>query len=122
MELHLLRLVGSSLGVLKLKELKALTRQDMVDGGRILFFPPLQEEGERWGKKLARGATTENHSQNCLERHTVGHRKPGPECLSPSSSAQSWQNIHLLHQQVVLMQEFIPPCTNTHVHTAHFQM
>lgn len=43
------------------------------------FFPPLQEEGERWGKKLARGATTENHFQNCLERHTVGHRKPGPE-------------------------------------------
>lgn len=50
------------------------------------FFPPLQEEGERWGKKLARGATTENHSQNCLERHTGSQAQsdsPPPAARSP---------------------------------------
>lgn len=86
-------------------------RQDFI------FFPPLQEEGERFGRSLQGGQPLK-----IIPRTVWRGTQSGPECLSPSSSAQSWQNIHLLHQQVVLMQEFTPPCTNTHVHTAHFQM
>lgn len=43
----------------------------------IFFSSPTGGGREVW-KKLARGATTENHSQNCLERHTVGPRVPLP--------------------------------------------
>lgn len=83
----LLRLAGSSW---RLKELKALTRQDMEDGGRV-FLSPLQEEEEEGRGRSSHGANQSNPSLEVFGEAPSRSAGPG-RAQRASSHSQTQQH------------------------------